>query len=258
MQPRSPIRYPGGKTQIAPLLANLVQRGGSSSVVSPFVGGCSVEITLARRGIRVHGGDLFGPLVNFWRWALTDAPRVAHAVHNKRPVSRETFEHMKATLKEGHGGDVDSAAHYFLINRSSFGGAGTSGRFAPGTPNLHDNAVWRLHEFSCPGLTVEHADFRATLRDHPGSMVFADPPYPLSPPWKERLYGWDGDLHQDFDHDALADALRGRAFVLCYRDCSMVRDLYSGHDIRPLDRRHRLGPKPTTLNELVIMSAGLL
>ena len=43
---------------------------------SPFLGGGSVELACAARGIRVFGSDLFEPLVNFWNHLLDDAAQL--------------------------------------------------------------------------------------------------------------------------------------------------------------------------------------
>ena len=63
----SPLRYAGGKTlavgYIVKLLPNKIDR-----VVSPFLGGASVEIALAKElGLEVIGYDIFDLLINYWK-----------------------------------------------------------------------------------------------------------------------------------------------------------------------------------------------
>ena len=64
---RSPLRYPGGKSRAAKHLVPMIEAMGVTKMVSPFFGGGSVELECAARGIRVHGYDLFRPVVCVWQ-----------------------------------------------------------------------------------------------------------------------------------------------------------------------------------------------
>jgi DNA adenine methylase len=66
----APIRYPGGKSYavgyIVELLPDNVER-----VISPFIGGGSVEVALAKElGLKVVAFDIFDILVNFGGFSL--------------------------------------------------------------------------------------------------------------------------------------------------------------------------------------------
>jgi site-specific DNA-adenine methylase len=64
------FRYPGGKSYavgyIVELLPDNIER-----VISPFIGGRSVEVALAKElGLKVVAFDIFDILVNFWQVIL--------------------------------------------------------------------------------------------------------------------------------------------------------------------------------------------
>ena len=65
---KTPIRYVGGKTkaikQITPFISD------SNKIISPFLGGGSLEVHWASMGKEVIGFDLFDALVNFWNVLL--------------------------------------------------------------------------------------------------------------------------------------------------------------------------------------------
>ena len=68
-QHETPLRYFGGKSRGVPALMQFVPQD-DTEVVSPFVGGASLELALTGRGIRVFGYDEFPPVVNFWQCML--------------------------------------------------------------------------------------------------------------------------------------------------------------------------------------------
>ena len=63
----SPLRYAGGKSLAVGLITEHLPKG-IKKVVSPFIGGGSVEIALAKElGLEVVGYDIFDLLVNYWQ-----------------------------------------------------------------------------------------------------------------------------------------------------------------------------------------------
>src|SRR5580698_9898000 len=63
---KSPLRYPGGKSRaVSQILPLLPAKPGA--LVSPFLGGGSVELAAAALGWHVSGFDANGALVDFWK-----------------------------------------------------------------------------------------------------------------------------------------------------------------------------------------------
>lgn len=71
--PCPPLTYVGGKAQFANRLAALFPYA-PPVMVSPLIGGGSVECAMALRGVRVHGYDANPNLVGFWQMLLLDNP----------------------------------------------------------------------------------------------------------------------------------------------------------------------------------------
>ena len=225
---KSPLRYPGGKSravkQILRLLPSNLER-----LCSPFVGGASVELACAIRGVEVYAYDAFAPLVNFWQVLLENASALAQLVSTYHPLSKPDFyalheEYFTMTDK------YQQAAVFYTLNRCSFSGTTLSGGMSPGHPRFTDGAIARLAEFKVDMFTVQHADFRQSLECHKHDFLYLDPPYVI----ESKLYGKRGDHHANFDHAALAKILRRRdGWLLSYNDCPVVRDLYDGFRILP-------------------------
>ncbi|MEM9771045.1 MAG: DNA adenine methylase, partial [Cyanobacteria bacterium P01_D01_bin.73] len=95
---RSPLRYPGGKSRavkfILPLITELM--GDRPTLVSPFIGGGSIELACAAQGITVYAYDTFQPLVAFWTSLLKDPVAIAQEVQKYYPLTqREDFYQLQ-------------------------------------------------------------------------------------------------------------------------------------------------------------------
>ena len=245
---RSPLRYPGGKSRAVQQIVGLFPPE-LETLASPFLGGGSVELACAARGIRVHGYDGFEPLVNFWQVAIEDAVTLAKLVYEYHPLNRTRFYALQKryfTLSDR----LERAATFFVLNRSSYSGTTLSGGMSPGHPRFTDSAIRRLANMRVSNLSVEHADFKDSLSWHEDDFLYLDPPYANG----EHLYGNRGDMHNGFDHEGLADILNNRmGWVLSYNDCEMVRDLYPDNTFLTPEWIYGMS-KDKTSNEVLILS----
>ena len=96
----SPIRYAGGKTKAARLIAGYVP-DNVQRMISPFLGGASLEIFLAktRPELEVIGYDIFQPLIEFWNVILTTPHELADALAEYNPT-KKCFTETREELKE--------------------------------------------------------------------------------------------------------------------------------------------------------------
>ena len=67
---KTPIRYAGGKTKAIKIITPFVE--GYDRIISPFIGGGSLEVHWASMGKTVIGHDIFDALVNFWNVLLNN------------------------------------------------------------------------------------------------------------------------------------------------------------------------------------------
>lgn len=245
---KSPLRYPGGKSRAVNCILGLLPPD-IERLCSPFIGGGSVELALAARGVEVRAYDAFPPLVNFWRTLLADAPGLANAVRRYYPMKKDAFY----ALQKQHSDitdPVESAAVFFALNRCSFSGTTLSGGMSPGHPRFTAACINRLGDFKLQHLQVGRADFSESIPRHSGDFLYLDPPYCIA----SKLYGTRGDHHQDFDHEGLANLLSLHDnWLLSYNDCEMVRDLYGGYLFKAPAWTYGMNASKVS-NEVLIMS----
>ena len=256
---KSPLRYPGGKSRGAEQIRRYFPHK-LKELVSPFIGGGSIELQAASCGTRVYGYDAFLPVVDFWQ-ALLEVPAALTAkVLALHPMTSERYKELQTSYCENGWVNEDKterAARYYAMNRSSFSGIGLYGSgMSPKTERFQVAHIRRLAAFRLPTLSVAHADFRKSLLQHPNTFAYCDPPYFLD---GKRLYG---KLHTDFDHALLAQILRNRkAWLLSYDDCPEVRQLYSGFRIETVSWSYGMASTGKNFDgaskEVVILSADL-
>lgn len=223
---KSPLRYPGGKSRAIKEIMQYFPVG-LDTVCSPFLGGGSIELALASKGVEVYGYDVFEPLTDFWQELLKEPKVLAEIVRTHYPLTNTKFyslqkDFLKLKTKR------EKAAIFFVLNRASFSGTTLSGGMSPNHPRFTEKIIEYIEGFQTDKLHVENLDFHQSIAKHPKDFLYLDPPYANG----EKLYGHKGDTHHDFDHTGLAKVLKSRdGWILSYNDCPKVRDWYSGFEI---------------------------
>lgn len=220
------LRYPGGKTRAVSIILKLIPNT-VRTICAPFLGGGSVEIACASRGIKIKAYDIFLPLVEFWQYLLEDPTKLANEVKKFYPLPKEKFYHLQAiqfSIKNG----LTRAAVFYVLNRCSYSGSTLSGGMSPGHPRFTMSSIQRLREFYNPNIKVEAMDFKESISQNEESFLYLDPPYLI----KNKLYGRNGDTHKDFDHIGLRRILQNRnQWILSYNNCPEIIQMYGDYKI---------------------------
>jgi len=237
-------------------------------VVSPFVGGASVEIAMGCSGLEVSAYDVCDPLCDFWECVCNWPDDLAKLVSRHHVTfdrisrkgsseeSRKWFKRMRDRMSSNALIKLERAAAVFVINRTSRsgniynGGMNNPSSRSPENNRFTRSSIDRLRKFKCDGLTVKSADFRDSLRENPDAFAFLDPPYPDV----EAIYsGHDGFLWAEF-----AKEVRKREnWVCCLNDVPVVREMFSGFRAIPYDLNWSMASSGGALkksNEILIVS----
>jgi DNA adenine methylase len=245
---KSPLRYPGGKSRAVKELIKYFPPG-LDKVCSPFLGGGSLELELASKGIEVFGYDTFEPLTDFWQVLLNNPKELAELVAKFYPLTSSKFYSLQKDYLNLQN-QKDKAAIFFVLNRSSFSGTTLSGGMSPDHPRFTTNIIEYLKNFEIENLHVRNADFHDSLAEHKTDFLYLDPPYAID----EKLYGNRGSTHIDFDHTGLAKILKKRdGWILSYNDSTEVRSWYKGFHILTPQWAYGMG-KEKKSSELLILS----
>jgi DNA adenine methylase len=251
---KTPIRYAGGKSRaiklIAPLVPNEVH-----TIVSPFMGGGSLEVNWASNGKRVIGYDIFDMLVNFWSTLLTKRIELVNTLQQITPTDTE-YKKIKEILmrtpqtqnmlKDWHTDfykrtdiikldDVTRAAYYYFNHNCSYG----PGYLGWGSSVYLNQPAWSrmitsINKFIVPTLSVSQDSFDNVIRRHNTDFLYLDPPYYTERDTDNKMHGAIYPMknipvhHDGFNHELLRDLLKQHKgkFMLSYNNCETIREYY--------------------------------
>lgn len=248
---KSPLRYPGGKSRAVSIISKYIPKD-TTQLCSPFFGGGSLELACAQNGIRVHGYDSFGPLVDFWQFLLTNPKKLAVNVEKFLPLKKEKFYELQKIQLESKN-KLERAAIFFVLNRTSFSGSTLSGGMASGgphnNPRFTKSSIDKLRKFKIKNLTIQQADFKKSIPRHKNALLYLDPPYLI----QSKLYGKKGDLHKNFDHAGLARILKKRnSWILSYNNSKEIHELYSDYIILYPDWKYGMSRNKSSREVLIL------
>jgi DNA adenine methylase len=248
---KTPIRYAGGKSRAIKIISPYLDN--ETKIISPFMGGGSLEVNWANKGIEVVGYDLFDALVNFWNVLLTKREELVEKLKTIQPTSFEynrikeilmTWENTQEMLKGWKTDhykreepitldDVSAAAYYYFNHNTSYGpgylGWGSSVYLKQ---NKWDKMIKDISNFIVPTLSVNQGSFEDVLPNHINDTLYLDPPYFLEKDKDNKMFTGIYPMrnipihHNGFDHEKLRDLLlqhKGK-FVLSYNNCETIRE----------------------------------
>lgn len=233
----SPLRYAGGKSlavgHIIKLLPDTLTR-----VISPFIGGGSVEVAIAKElQIPVIGFDIFDILINYWDYQINHPDLLANVLDNFLPT-KEEYSRVGKIMKQHWKKEItlkglELAATYYFNSNTSYGphflGSQSSVYLQP---IRYGKMVEKVRNFDCRALTVACETFETVIPRYNDDFLYCDPPYYLDGDSKMFIGMYPHRNfpihHVGFNHEYLAKLLHEHkgGVILSYNDCSQIREWY--------------------------------
>ncbi len=168
--------------------------------------------------------------------------------------SRELFENFKAQCYLQGMTDIQRAARFFMVIKTSYGSDVRSFGCVKKDVRNMVNYLDAIHD-RLARVVIENKGYQDILRvyDKPDALFYIDPPYYRTEKYYSEVFTVD-------DHVRLHNALAGieGKFILSYNDCEYIRNLYSGYRIEEVFRNHNLvgryKEKEHKYGELIIMN----
>lgn len=237
MKNKSPLRYPGGKTRACKVLDEILNRYFSmtdfENLISPFFGGGSFEFYIQNKyNLNIIANDKFKPLYNFWSACKYNNPELCDRLYERVGcIDKHFFIDTRNKIMGVN--EFDQSVMYFIINRCSFSGATLSGGFSlqSAEKRFTKSSVDRVKALDLQNFEISNLDFEEFIENNNDdyNLLFLDPPYYLSNP---KLYGSNGDMHENFDHFRLYNCLKSKSsWMMTYNNCDYIKDLYKDFEI---------------------------
>lgn len=254
MKTASPLRYPGGKSTMAGLLAEIRRLNGlgDRAIAEPFAGGAgaSLKLLYLEEVNKIHINDADLAIHDFW-WTLVNRPKPFMDMLFKTHVNLNEWYHQRdvyrsrirvSRLRRGFSAFYLNRCNHsgIIMNGGPIGGIKQAGkwkldaRFNKDELSRRCEKVAEYRERICVSCYDGiHFINRLNLET---TFFFVDPPYFEKGPLL-YLNALDNDYHK-----ALAVRMRemkDSAWVLTYDDSPKVRRMYRGWAaIRPFSLRY--------------------
>jgi DNA adenine methylase len=261
---KSPLRYPGGKSRGISFLSQFIPSFNELREV--FFGGGSWSFYCAQTfpEKKIIASDLNYELCCFWQQLKTNPKLLIAQVSavykqwkpdgNGKDLFMEIVARRNKNLSE-----LQRAVDFFVLNRITFSGVVDSGGYSKGSfeGRFTQTAIDRLEKAA---WTIRHIEFFCEdfsfLIDKKGKGVFLflDPPYYSAT--KSKLYGKNGLLHIQFEHEKLFEHLKKtpHKWLLTYDNTPFIKELYKGFYQLPWSLQYGMTNESSEENNELLIS----
>ena len=262
----SPLRYPGGKTKIAPALEEMLKISGRKIYAEPFCGGASTGLCAlmenTAKKIILNDAD-FG-IYCFWKSILCQTSDFIELIRNT-PVTVDEWHNQRDIYTNAESCDELSAGFAaFFLNRTNvsgilkagiIGGKNQNGRYKIDSRFSRENLIKRIEKIAArkDDIVVSNLDFEDFIAEYGRDVfMYLDPPYFLR---GKELYT---KYFTKENHIRLRKSLEhADNFVLTYDNDPFIRKLYEGYAMQPFSLSYSAGTRKEG-NELMIASSQFL
>jgi DNA adenine methylase len=257
----SPLRYPGGKTRACKIINNILLQyfdiNNFDTIISPFFGGGSFEFYLQNNyGLKLIVNDKFTPLYNFWKQVKINKQILCDELRKITIITKEQFIDYRNTIMNLNDDVIQQSIQYFIINRCSFSGSTLSGGFSEeaSIKRFTPSSINKIELLDFTNIDIYNYDFYDFINNFNNNkaFIFLDPPYYLEN--KSKLYGNNGDMHENFNHQLLFDLLNTKKnWLITYNNCEYIRKLYKDYIIIDVNWSYSMNTSKTS-SEIIIIS----
>ena len=265
----SPLRYPGGKTKLAPLIALLMQncQNKCHTYIEPFAGGAGVALfmLLENKVDTIIINDYDKAIYSFWRAVKEDTDKLLDLIE-KTPLTIEEWKKQKYIFSNSNQRySVDLAFAAFYLNRTNHSGVLTGGPIGgfeqqgryliDARYNRHElmNRIGRIAERKS-AILVYNKEVRAFITQVVSSFldnafVYFDPPY----------YKKGKDLYKNFfkpdDHQRIAESIVQNVqcdWIVTYDDVPQIETLYEKYPRGKMRLRYSVASSSPSGSEIIV------
>lgn len=237
----SPLRYPGGKAKLTPILASLIEANDlfSKCYCEPYAGGAGLAIKLLVGGFvpKVKLNDLDRAIYAFWHSVFTDTDRFCSLIADCE-VSVQEWRRQRSIYSSGSADDMRLGFAAYYLNRTSrsgiiegsgpIGGNAQEGRWKIDARFNKDRQIENIaslgtfrdqFEVTC----LDAQDFLNKNIDEDENFFYLDPPYYVK---GKKLYK---NFYSHEDHQKIRDRLEmspSAHWLVSYDDVPEIRAIY--------------------------------
>ncbi len=268
----SPLRYPGGKACLKPLMAKVIKtnRMERFHYVEPYAGGCGLALSLLFGGYvsDIHINDVDPSIWSFWKAVLDHTDDLIHLIMTTE-ISVDQWRIQRETqLKEDISDPIALGFAAFYLNRTNrsgiIKGAGVIGGFEQNGNYKMDcrfnriNLVRRITRIKKYRSRIHLTRHDAVKFMNQSSYLPKETLFCIDPPYFNKGSSLYTSFYGPDDHKEVAEAILGLNYpwLVTYDNADQIRNLYKSRRQYVFDINYSLQDKRVG-TELLIASKGL-
>ncbi|MBE0471360.1 MAG: DNA adenine methylase [Methyloprofundus sp.] len=267
----SPLRYPGGKSQLTPFIVELLRENNllDGTYVEPFAGGAGIAWHLLLKGFvqEVYINDLNPSIYAFWKAVLEENDKLCGLIEDT-PITIDEWNKQKLVQHSSNTASLELGFSTLFLNRTNRSGiikAGViGGKSQDGNYKLdcrfQKQAIIKkiqdIHLFK-DEIKLFNLDANDFIRDilpsvEQKSLINIDPPY----------YIKGKGLYQNFfehkDHQSLLNSIETihHPWIVTYDNTPEINSLYAKHNPKTFELNYS-AQKKCKGSEVIIYGPGI-
>lgn len=266
----SPLRYPGGKGKLEPLMELLIRQTGhlGGIYVEPFAGGAGIALELLEKEIvnDIVINDLDKGIYSFWRAILTETDRFVSDIRNVELTIDEWNRQRKLIYNcNRYGYELGFATFYMnrtnrsgIIKGGVIGGTDQAGNWRMDVRFNREALIERILKIAKRKKYIHlyNKDVNSFIQNYlpkyqHNAFVYFDPPY----------FGKGKQLYMNFfsydDHvriERMIDNQVNCDWVITYDDVQEIADIYQNHVLKRFDLNYSAAVKKKA-SEIIIFKS---
>lgn len=235
---KSPLRYPGGKSKALKYILPIIPK--FDEYREPFLGGGSVFVSLKQKypNKKYWINDLHHNLYKFWESCKNNPIALVNLIERWHKSFKDgNLLHRYLVQNIDKFDDIEKGAAFFVLNRITFSGTSESGGYSSHAfkGRFTVSSIERVKYLSniLDNVLITNEDYSKLLKTEGKNVfIFLDPPYYSAS--KSALYGKNGKLHKQFDHERFAEEMKQctHKWLITYDDSEYIRNLFSFANIQ--------------------------
>lgn len=245
----SPLRYPGGKNKLYPLVKLIINKNGCNSCnsiyIEPFVGGGGLSLALLfNEDVEtIVINDYDKAIYSVWRAIMTETDKFINLI-KKTPVTIEEWHHQKLIyLNYNNKYSLELGFATFFLNRTNrsgilkagpIGGYSQKGKYKIDCRYNKERLVQKVLRIAenKNKIKLYNYEIRTFIKKiiplYKNCFVYFDPPY----------FNKGKELYQNFfskqDHEDIASLIKNvkSSWLLTYDNSTTIKEMYKEYDIK--------------------------
>lgn len=268
----SPLRYPGGKTKIAPLVNAIMENAKIKNgvYIEPFAGGAGVALTLLLRNNVSHIviNDMDTTIYAFWYSVLNYNEEFIQLIKDTPITIEEWYNQKKIFLNNNVNNILELGFATFFLNRTNrsgilkagpIGGYNQTGKYSIDVRFNKEDLITRIKrigeyrdKISLFNLEIKEFINSVLPEYESNAFVYFDPPY----------YKKGHELYINFfkpeDHQVLSALIKQIKidWMVTYDNTEEIKAIYKDREQKIYDLNYSLANKGKN-SEIIVLSRDL-